>query len=114
MTSGRRPTVPPAGRVTLQEAARLSKLSYAEVHRRVSNGLAPGEQDASGIWTMAAADAKRLKRRQKSDDPRKAVMVRVPVAEHRAWERAAGRVPVATWLRRLGNAASGYQADEEE
>lgn len=106
--SGRRSIPPPDGRVTLQQAADISGLSYPEVHRRVSNGLAPGEQDASGVWTMTAEDAGNLKRREPAGDLRKAVMVRVPVARYEAWERAAKDKPVSTWMAELADAASGY------
>ncbi len=107
--SGRNPADIPDGRVSLRQAAAMSGLSYAEVHRRVSTGLAPGEQDADAVWTMALEDVPNLQRREPANDPRKAVMIRVPIAEYAAWERAAGDKPVSTWARDLMNTASGYR-----
>lgn len=110
MTSGRRPVIPPRGRVTLAQAAELSGLSYAEVHRRVSTGTAPGEQDDAGVWTMARADARRLKRRTPANK-RPGTNLRAAPERWAAWEREAERrgMAVSTLAGKLLDEASGYR-----
>lgn len=41
-------------------------------------------------------------------------MVRVPLDEYEAWRRAAGKRKVSSWLKALGDAASGYKPSGSE
>lgn len=110
MTAGRPPHVAARGRVTLQQAAELAGVPYSLVYSRVRDGVVPSERDGTGAITIARNDVKLIKAREPAASDRKAVMIRVPLEEYAAWERAAGNRPVSSWLRRLGNAAAGYKA----
>lgn len=91
MTSGRRPVTPPRGRVTLAQAAELSGLSYPEVHRRVTAGTAPAEQDPlTGVWTMRERDARKLTRREPAR-ARPGTNLRASPERWAAWEKEAER-----------------------
>jgi hypothetical protein len=109
VTAGRRKVPPPRGRITLQQAADLSGLGYHRVYTLVTSGEVPGDQDASGVWTIARKDAARIKRREPAGDKRKAVMLRPDLERYAAWARAAGARPVSSWLAALADAASGYK-----
>lgn len=111
MTSGRRPVTPPRGRVTLAQAAELSGLSYAEVHRRVSSGAAPGEQDAAGVWTMRRTDAARLRRREPAG-ARPGTNLRAAPERWACWQREAERrgVAVSQLAGILLDEASGWRS----
>lgn len=110
MTSGRRPTVPPRGRVTLAQAAELSGLSYAEVHRRVATAkTAPGEQGAAGVWTMARSDAKKLTRREPAR-ARPGTNLRATPERWAAWAKEAERrgTSVSTLAGKLLDEVAGW------
>jgi hypothetical protein len=92
-------------RISLQEAAALSGLSYSEVYRRVSGCLCPAQQSEDGAWTMSCADAEQLKRRAPSTDPREAYQVRADRRRTARWQAAAAPVPVSTWLAELADLA---------
>lgn len=93
-------------RVTLREAAKLSRLSYQRVHQLVAAGSVPSERDHLGRYTLAAANVALLQRRPPAGDKRRAVMLRVALERYAAWERTAGDRPVSTWLAELADAAS--------
>lgn len=110
--TGRPPSTPPAGRLTLADAASLAKVAYSVVYQRVTNGQIPSaEQDAgSGTWTIAKRDVKLIRpgRAPKYPDGRKPFYVRVGLKRAAAWERTAGSKGVTAWLIALADAASGY------
>jgi hypothetical protein len=106
MPRGRPPTDVARGRLTLQQAAETSGLSYQRVYTLVTGGEVPGEQDAAGVWTIAAKDVRLIQRRPPANTDRKAVMLRPDLERYAAWERAAGDQPVSVWLGELADAAA--------
>lgn len=106
----------PRGRVTIAQAAELSGLSYAEVHRRCVAGLiASAEQSGpSREWSIRRVDALALRRREPADDTRRALsQIRVQRERYAAWEREATRrgITVRELAVQLLDAASGWQRD---
>lgn len=105
----------PSGRVTIAQAAEISGLSYAEVHRRCREKLIPSARQAENdTWSMLRADARKLGRRTPSDDNRVALsQIRVPRARHEAWEREARRrgCTVRELAVALLDAASGWNQE---
>lgn len=99
------------GRVTLDQAAELSKLSRATVHRRITDGVVPGHTEPDGSLSIARKDVKLLRPREPSAGDasgRVGVSLRPKVDQHAAWLRAAGDKPLATWLGELADRAANY------
>jgi predicted DNA-binding transcriptional regulator AlpA len=102
--------------LTLGEVAELSGLSYSRIHELATSGKLPAQR-WMGEWFVRASDARKVKRKARASDTRRAVMVRVPVATYERWERVArkdtryvsadGGVKVSAWLWALGDAAAG-------
>lgn len=100
-----------AGRVTIAEAAKLSGLSYAEVHRRCREGqIASATQADDGTWSLRRSDALALTRREPADPDRVALsQIRVHRARYEAWAAEAARrgLSVKELAMRLLDEASG-------
>lgn len=96
-------------RLTLQEAATASGLSYRQVYRRVvDHQVCPSERKGQS-YTIAAEDVRLLVPRPPAKDPRPGITLRPSVEQARVWKRAAGRRKVSSWLLKLANAASGWE-----
>src|SRR3954464_7937684 len=96
-------------RLTLQEAAIESKLSYRQVYRRVvEHQVVPSERDGQS-YTISSQDVHLLVPRPPAKDPRPGITLRPSVEQARAWKRAAGKRTVGKWLLALANAASGWE-----
>lgn len=97
-------------RLTLQEAATASGLSYRQVYRRVvQHQVCPSERKGQS-YTIAADDVHLLVPRPPAKDPRPGFTLRPSVEQAKAWKRAAGRGrTVSSWLLKLANAASGWE-----
>ena len=95
-------------RLTLDQAAEASGLSYGQVYRRVRNGEVPSAKDGNS-YTIAAADVHLLQPYVAQVDTRRGVTLRVSQEEWRAWERAAKGRPVSQWLLGLARKASGFK-----
>ena len=112
---GRPKASAPRGRVTLEQAAELSGVSYWVAHRRVAEGAVPSQRDPSGVVTLARRDVKLIRPREPGDgDGRKAVMLRPDLERYAAWKRAAGDLPVSTWLGELADRAAEQFGDDAE
>ena len=110
---GRATVVAPVGRVTLTTAAKMSGLSYPEVHRRVAIAkTAPGEQDPdTRAWTMTLTDAESLGRRNPAPArERPGTNLRAAPERWAAWENEAERrgMAVSALAARLLDEASGW------
>jgi len=111
---GRPPKVAPPGRVTLQRAAELLKISYATVYRL--RDRVPFEQDDSDVITIAKTDLPLIRgalRKPASGDKRP-IMVRPTAEDAERWEAAIAAstrpgnkpVPISRWLVELANKAA--------
>jgi len=103
-----RPEPTPERRLTLQQIAQRSGLSYSRVYKLViQDKLVPTQLEGNdgphgtGHHTVALSDAKLIHRRPPPTGPRRAIAIRIPKAEHRLWEQLAGETPVSTWLIQL-------------
>lgn len=103
MPRGRPVADAPRGRLTLQQAADATEMGYQRVYTLVTSGQVPGEQDASGVWTIARRDLRLIKPRPPAETDRKAVMLRPDLERYSRWERAAGDRPVSVWLGELAD-----------
>lgn len=111
---GRPRAAAPRGRVTLEQAAEISGLSRATVHRRVIAGTVPARTEPDGSLSIARGDVKSLKPREPGQSDaagRKPVQLRPTLERYAAWKRAAGDKPVSTWLGSLADAAAGWSND---
>lgn len=99
----------PRGRVTISEAARRAEITYTTAYRKiVTNDEVAYAQADNGVITVRESDVEKLcsKKREPSDDPRKAVMVRPSKERYAVWAVAAGAKPVSTWLADLADRAA--------
>lgn len=96
-------------RLTLQEAAAASGLSYRQVYRRVVEHRVVPSERVGQSYTIAAADVHLLVPRPPAKDPRPGITLRPSVEQAKAWKRTAGRRTVSGWLLALANAASGWE-----
>jgi hypothetical protein len=74
--------------------------------------VVPARTEPDGVVTIARGDVKLIQPREAgAGDGRKAFMMRPDLERYAAWERAAraaGGLPVSSWLSALADAASGY------
>lgn len=110
---GRPKAAAPRGRVTLEQAAELSGLSRATVHRRIQDGIVSARTEPDGSLSIARKDVKLLKPRESGQGDaagRRPVQLRPTLERYASWGRAAGDKAVGAWLGELADTASGWNA----